>query len=182
VYWNHHQDPALLPVVRQVDATSLLIGHSTYTHTTVRGSSGGNKTADLIRELSSQQLLCQPSFTPSWLSIPFALNKATHTFVEMAEPAQQSSRGLAVSRLSLDQLEQVIGLIPAEQQALVWHSGAEAFENDENHPERWGRAVFCYQKAVELSDGKEFKPAFLSHLSLALLERASSGISPERDT
>jgi tetratricopeptide (TPR) repeat protein len=82
----------------------------------------------------------------------------------------------------LDQLEQVIGLIPAEQQALVWHSGAEAFENDENHPERWGRAVFCYQKAVELSDGKEFKPAFLSHLSLALLERASSGISPERDT
>src|SRR2546430_3523971 len=100
----------------------------------------------------------------------------------MTEPAQQSSRGLAVSRLSLNQLEQVIGLIPAEQQAIVWHSAAEAFENDENHPERRDRAVFCYQKAVGLSDGEEFKPAFLSHLSLAVLERASSGISPERDT
>ena len=61
----------------------------------------------------------------------------------MAEPAQQSSRGLAVSRLTLNQLEQVIGLIPAEQQAIVWHSAAEAFENDENHPEQRDRAVFC---------------------------------------
>lgn len=87
-----------------------------------------------------------------------------------------------MSRLTLNELEQVIGLISAEQQATVWHSAAEAFENDENHPERWDRAVFCYHKAVELADGEEFKPAFLSDLSLALLERASSNISPERDT
>ena len=85
-------------------------------------------------------------------------------------------------RLSLNQFEQLIGLYPAEQQADLWHSAAEAFENDENHPERWDRAIFCYQKAAELSDRKESKPIFLSHLSLALLGRASLGISADKDT
>jgi tetratricopeptide (TPR) repeat protein len=95
---------------------------------------------------------------------------------------EESSGGLAVPRLSLNQFEQLIGLYPAEQQADLWHSAAEAFENDENHPERWDRAIICYQNAAGLSDGKESKPIFLSHLSLALLGRASLGISAERDT
>lgn len=100
----------------------------------------------------------------------------------MSVPAEQIPGEFAVSRLLSNHLEQVIGLLPAEQQAEAWHTAAEGFENNENHPERWERAVFCYLKSVELAEGEDLKPTYLSHLSSALLERASSGTSPEEDT
>src|SRR5271170_5055199 len=94
-----------------------------------------------ISPSSSQALLHN---LPAFASISFKQvheRHEEHTSAEMAQLGQEeSSGGLAVPRLSLNQFEQLIGLYPAEQQADLWHSAAEAFENDENHPERWDRA------------------------------------------
>jgi tetratricopeptide (TPR) repeat protein len=78
------------------------------------------------------------------------------------------------------QLKEMIAINPdPEQQTHLWHSAAEMFEADLNFAKRLNMTVFCYRKTVDLVMNLEKRANFLSHYSLALVNRAESGESNE---